>query len=64
MPMTEAERVAAQTHAFQRIVPFHPQALALCARCGLALPHGPILAIGPAGLPPCGPPPVVQDNHG
>jgi hypothetical protein len=53
--------VAAQTHVFQNIRPLNPYANAICHRCGLALPHGAILAIGPGSLPPCGGAPSVQD---
>lgn len=48
-----AARVSRETHIFQNVRPFHPAANAVCAGCGLALPHGPILAIGPGSLPPC-----------
>ena len=49
------------THVFQLIRPLHPQANAICARCGLALPHGPILLFR---LAPCADvrPPPVQNN--
>lgn len=48
------QEIAAVTHAFQNIRPLHPEVNAQCVRCGLVLPHGPILSIGPGGLPPCG----------
>lgn len=52
----EQRRVLKQTHVFQNIRPFHPVANALCARCSLALPHGPMLMFnmvpcpGPVGM--------------
>lgn len=59
----EWARVRAHTHVFQNIRPVNTQAAAICARCGLVLPSGPILSIGPEGLPPCSGPRSMHDGQ-
>lgn len=48
--------IEAETHVFQNVRPLHPEVNAICVRCGLALPRGSLLSIGPGSLPPCGTP--------